>query len=419
MRKIFLLLLISCAILPHCLLADDKNNVFEFYEEDEKNIPEESERPPRTKDRTFEIGILNINFGFSNDFLSIGDIFKETMVLNFNDLEKGLNINFNMAFSPVYFNFNKDGNWGFGFSTELNAIGAIGFSGKMLSFSEAVDEKSDFGAAVFAETRFSGFFHVQKFKVKFKPALYYPIVYIKPDISYTYKNTDSGSIINIDYNFRIYTASPQENSFDEINLTASPGIDFHLGVEYPLAEVLGLSSKYKFLDFDVGVDFFNIPIIPSVMRDYMEFSNRIGSDKAIDILNADTEESILSTSSETVYGKGEENVLRPFKMLIWADWRPFGAVISFIPTLGFAVNPLYFQPFSFEGSLKTRFDVSNKFIAVLGIGYHDRVWKNGIDLAFNSRAFEFDLGLNMQSSDFLKSWIGGGFGIGLGFKFGW
>jgi hypothetical protein len=112
--------------------------------------------------------------------------------------------------------------------------------------------------------------------------------------------------------------------------------------------------------------------------------------------------------------------MRPFKMLLWADWKPFGIVpLSFIPTVGFSINPLYNQLFSMECGVKVRYDLLNIFIATLGIGYHDRLWKNSIDLALNLRAVELNLGFDLRSPEFLKSWAGGGYNVNLGLKFGW
>jgi len=421
MKKIFFIG-ICLVILPLYLFANDDLPLSDSkiaWHEDEDNFPEEPRGPFRSKNRTIEIGMMNINIGFSNDFLTAGEFFRKKLVLNMDEFEKGLKINFGVVFSPFYFNFNKEDNWGVSFSTGLDASGIIGLSGNMLSLKEAVNDKSDAGGAAFAELRLGGFFHVEKFKIKIKPALYYPIAYIKPDISYTYKTSNSEMIVNMGYSFRLYTAWPQENFSGRFNLSALPGVDFHLGAEYPLSEVLGLSQRFKFLDFDVGVDFFNIPLVPSAMKNYMEMSARIGSDETLDFFGNGTDWDSFFEYNDMVYREGNEIILRPFKMHIWADWRPFGILISFIPTLGFAVNPLYVQPFSFEGGIKARLDVLNKFIAILGVNFEDRLWKNSVDLVFNSRAFEFDLGVNMQSADFVKSWTGGGYGLNFGFKFGW
>jgi len=417
-KKLFLLL-ICLVILPLFLSANDELTRSDTGFESEDAFPEDPKGPFRNEDRMFEIGLMNISINFSNDLFTITEIFQENLILNTNELEKGLNIRLGAIISPFYINFNYYDNWGIGFSAGLEAAGIIGISGNALSLSEAVNDKSDASGAVFAELRLGGFFNYQNFRIKLYPALYYPLAYVKPDISYTFKNTASGPIVDINYDLRIYTGFPLDNFPDSFSLTASPGFDFHFGVEYPLSSALGLSEKNKFLNFNVGLDFYNIPVVRSTMRNYIGTTGLIGGDEPIDIFNLNTGLDSYYTFNKFSYGTGEEKILRPFKTLTWIDWHPFGPILSFIPTLGFAVNNLYVRPVSLEADLQIRLDVLNKFISLLGIGYYDRLWKNSIDFAFNSRAFEFNIGVNFQSTDLIKSWTGGGFGLNMGIKLGW
>jgi len=176
------------------------------------------------------------------------------------------------------------------------------------------------------------------------------------------------------------------------------------------------------------------------MEDYRQMIVNIGSDEPIDFFNRSDDDSEENDEKKFLnykfdnYGKEKRNVFRPFKMLISANWRPLDnpfltdSDVSFkfmrewltlTPILGFAINPLYYQPVSFEGGIKTRLNLFNFFIATLGIGYYDRLWKNSFDIALNFRLCEIDFGVGMQSPSFLKSWSGGGFGATLGLKFGW
>jgi hypothetical protein len=372
------------------------------------------------KDRIFEVGI-NAAGGFANDAISAKDIFQETFVLDIDEISKNFRIFFGADISPLYFNYNNKNNWGFGLSTGVTAEGSISLSEKILSFSEAVEDKSEINGAVFAEIGIPAFFHFKKFRIKIKPALYYPVVYTKSEISYTFFTNYDGTEFNIGYVLDIYTAFPMEDSAYS-NLTARPGIDFSAEAEYPLSEVLGLKDKLFLLDFDVGLALYNIPLIPSVMDDYMKLEGRIGSDAPI-VFDKDMDlSSVFSVDSDldTEYGKKKQNVLRPFKMLAWADWRPLGVkFFTVTPVFGFTINPLYNKPFSLETGVKASFDIGNIFLAAFGIGYYDRLWKNSVDLALNFRAFELDLGFDLRAANFTKSWTGGGLGANLGFKFGW
>jgi hypothetical protein len=446
-------------------ITPDKDVVWVFDVTEREEVVEKKVKekgPFRIPNRNFETGILNLNIGASNNFMPTSEIFKEKVTIDIDKFSSGLNINANAFLNPVFFNYNKNNIWGYGLSTGLDITGIVGLDGGMLTFHEGNAVNSDAGAAVFAEVNVHGFLTFEKFKIKLKPAVYYPLLYAVPDnFSYTYINKKTGdrneTYFNIELDMRVYTPFPMSDDYDfkDIknifgtikdtikDISARPGVDVSVGAEYPLSEVLGLNKKIDFLDFDVGIDFINIPVYPAVMEDYIQMIVNLGNgDEPIKIFDDD----MFSDDFEQIdmkkyfdYSKGDPqkdkiNVFRPFKTLISANWRPFGSPLkadsneinklkrewlTFTPILGFSINPLYYQPVSFEGGIKTRLSLVNFFIAALNIGYYDRLWKNSLDLAINFRIMEIDFGASMQSADFLKSWSGGGFGASFGLKFGW
>lgn len=435
MKKIFLILIICFIFVPFVFADDDIEMTNEIAEEAELDSGEElaleeeyeeKEKKPFFSNRSFELGLLNIGLGFSNNFLTTGQIFREKAVVDFDELRRGFKFNLGFALSPLYFNYNKDDEWGFGLSTGVNAIGAVDLAQDMIKFKQTNNAESDIAGAAFAEVVPNAFFYVQQFKVKVKLGVYYPVFYMySKDFSYKYKNTitDDGleTELFLGVDLRMYTAFPMEDEAD-FKLSAGAGVDLSLSVDYSLSEVLGLTELFSFLDFDVGVDLINVPIVPSTMRHYMRILGNVGEEgKVIDIFDDETDWENFVNFDEPEYFEGGRNVFRPFKMLFRADWRPFVDIkfISFVPTLGFAVNPMYSKPASFEGGIKANANLSNILLASLGIGYHDRVWINSLDLGLNLRVFQFDLGLSLQSADFVKSWSGGGFGLNVGFRFGW
>jgi len=399
MKKLTAFLLVCLFVLP-CVYADN----------DEGGL--------RIKDRTIEVG-LNAKVGFTNDLLSVNDFFQKTVVLDLDKLKNGIRINLDADVFPLYFNFNHKNNWGFGLSINADVYGILGLSGKLLSFSEAVESKSDISAAVFADAGLPVFFHIKQLKVKLRPAVYLPVVYAVSDVSYTFSPKGDGTELYLTYDINVFSAF----SMEKFNgLTASPGADFQLGFEFPLSRALGLKDKFFMLDFDIGVNVINIPLMPASMSDYMKISGSFGSEEPI-VFNKDSsdmEDLFQFNSNDAVYSTKEQKVRRPFKMYAWADWRPFGVrLLTITPEVGFAINPLYNKAFSMEAGVKTRLDIANLFMATLGIGYYDRFWKNSLDLALNLRAFELDIGADLRSQSFLKSWTGSGFGVNLGLKFGW
>jgi hypothetical protein len=449
-------------------ITPDKDIVWVFDIAEKKETVEKKETigikdlgSIRIPNRISETGILNFNLGISNDFMAAADFLKEKVSIDLDKLAGGFNFNFNSYLSPVFFNYNKKDVWGYGISTGLDFFGNIGLNGSMLTFHEASSVNSDFGAALFAEVNVHGFLTFKKFKIKVKPAVYYPILYMVPDnFSYTYVNKKANdrdeTYLNMELDLRIYTPFPMDKDYDfkdifnvaaDItdtikNISSKPGIDISVGAEYPLSDFLGLTEKISFLDFDVGIDIINIPFYPSEMEDYVKMIVNLGNgDEPIDffggMLSGDSEGIDMDNFFNIDKGdpaKGKRKILRPFKTLISIKWRPFGSPLkadskesdklkrewlTFTPIFGFAVNPLYNQQVSFEGGLKTRFDFANFFIAALNIGYYDRLWKNTLDLAINLRLIEVDMGVSVQSADFLKSWSGGGIGASFGLKFGW
>ena len=396
MKKISLLLIVCFLFLTFSVYASDDSLEGE-------EIEETVSRGIRVPDRTFEAG-LNAGFGFANNVLTTEEIFQKTLILDIDKLGGGLKVDLGIGVTPLYFKYDSGRGWGFGLSTGADAIGTLGLSGDMLSLKMTDNSRSDLSGAVFGSVGIDTFFRIKQFKLKFKPAIYYTFFYLKPNISYTYNNTDQETRFFINIGLQIFTAYSPETS----KLTAEPGADFSLGVEYPLLKEL-----------DVGVDFVNVPIVSSTIKSYEKTSTVLGSKEPVSV------EELMSAfglgDAASVYGESDEKVYRPFKMLFRADWRPFidKVPLSIIPTIGFSVCQLYVEPAAIEAGLKARLDFANRFIFTLGIGYYDRLWKNSIDLALNFRAVEYNIGADLRAQDFAQSWEGYGFGLRVGFKFGW
>jgi hypothetical protein len=395
MKKILSFILVCLFILP-CVYANDNFSVF--------------------GNRTFEFSLMNFDIGFSNDYIGTKDIFKETVVIDLDEFEKGFNTTFGLGLTPFYFSYHNK-SWGFGLATGLEATGAMSLSGKLLSFGETKNDDgiSEVNGALFAEIGIPAFFHFDRFKIKVRPAFYYPLLYTTSNITYV----KEGNVLNLGYEINAYMSFAADA--DDFRLTASNGVDIHIGVEYPLSEMLGLSNLLFFLDFDVGLDLINIPLIPAKMKDYMTITGSIGSDKPLNFFGDDGMDEFASINDGAENkSDGNKSVYRPFKAHAWAAWRPLGInLITITPTLGFAINPLYVEPASFEGGIKGRLNLFNLFSATLGIGHYDRLWKNSLDLALNIKLYEVNFGINLQSPDFAKSFTGAGFGASLSMKFGW
>ncbi|MCL2209724.1 MAG: hypothetical protein FWC19_06725 [Treponema sp.] len=375
-------------------------------------------------DRFFEIG-FDAGVNFSNDFLSASDIFQEIFILDLNKLETGFHLNAGADIIPFFFKFDSKKGWGFGLSVKAQATGLFDLSGKMLTFSENISSNgnkegnSEINGALFGEAAIPVYFSYRKFKIKVMPSLYYPVAYATSDIAYNFNETTGGTIFNLGYNVDIYTAVPMESAGDAA-ISATPGVDLSIGVEFPLSEALGISDFLFFLDFDIGLELSNIPIAAGTMTDYMKMKGSIGSEEPVSLFGEDGDLGNFFNINDTEYLNEKINVYRPFKMLLFAAWRPLGNnLLTLTPSFGFAHSPMYNEKISMEAGVKGRLNLFNLLILTLGTGYHDRLWKHGFNIALNSRAVEFNIGAALCSPGFAKSWSGSGFNINAGLKFGW
>jgi len=412
MKKFITLLVIFLFMHSFCLYAD-------------------AAKSSEKEARSFEIGLANLNVNFFNSFLSIEEVFHDVVVIDIDKLSDGFRLNFGLNVTPFYFTFNSKKGWSFGLSTEVETIGILGVSGKMLTISQAVKDNSDISGALFASATINTSFYMQKFKVNLNPSLFYALAYITPSpgsssgIMYKLDYPDGGTVLCVDYDIRLYTGFPLDSN-DGSSLTSKPGLDFSIGVEYPLAKETGLSKILPFLDFDLSLNLIHVPFIPSKITDYKQIKGRMGSDKPITFFNGDsnTDDNFFSsfdTNSAPEIGKEEIEVSRPFKMILSADWRPlFGAkLLTISPLIGFCYNSLYYEPFSFEIGVNGCLNLANFFMFKVGFNYTDRIFINSVGIVINLRVFELDIGADLRSQTVPQSWTGGGFGVNVGLKFGW
>jgi hypothetical protein len=377
-------------------------------------------------ERSFELGLAHINANFGNNFLSIKEVFQDVIIIDLDKLADGFMFNLGLEVTPFYFTYKSKKGWGFGLSTDIEGIGILGLTGNMLTISEAVKENSDISGALFASTTINGFFNVQKFKINVNPSLFYSLFYVTSSpkkssgLEYTL-DYSNGTVMYVDYDIRVYTGFPLG---DDSGLTAKPGMDLSVGVEYPLAREIGLSDKIPFLDFDVSLNFINLPFIPSKMTDYTQVKGMFGSDKPIEFFTDNgIDFSSFDSTSESETGEYEISVSRPFKMLVSADWRPLPGtlkkLLTISPVIGFCHNEMYYEPFSLEAGINARLNLANIFLAKAGINYTDRMFVNSIGIGINTRAFELDIGADIRAQNAVQSWMGAGLGLNVGLKFGW
>ena len=373
----------------------------------------------RFKDRSFEIG-FNATSGFFNNTITAQKFLQERVVIDLDNLDGDLNIRTGIGVTPFYMNIRGKEGGGWGLSLNVNAYGSFGFSEKLLSFSEADKDKSDSGFAVFADATMDFIFKIKHFKVKLRPSVFLTAVYTQPEIVYTFDTTDILKL-NMTYDARVYTAL-DINDIDNINfglnsLSATPGVDISIGIEYPLSRAIGLFKRLALFDFDVGIDILHIPIVASTMNHYIRMTGNFSleGNTVEDFFDIDTE----GLSPSFSYGEEEILIERPFRWILWADWRFFGSnFFTLSPHIGLSINPLFLQPFSMEYGLKAKLDLANFIVITVGTRYEDRLWKTGAGLTFNLKIVELNIGADFSSAEFFNVLNVGGVGIHAGFRIG-
>ncbi|MCL2174653.1 MAG: hypothetical protein FWB73_01280 [Treponema sp.] len=410
-------------VAPHVIASEDSEN-----EEDLEEDPDEK-KSRRIKNRFFELGLINLDLGFANNLLGLSNFFQEKVIIDLSNAKNGFSLSFDLNLRPIFFNLNFKDRWGIGLDiANISLIGNINLSGKLLNFEKTDSDGDPFGvgAAAFVDFGIPVFFNVGKghwedreFKIKIRPAGFLTIAYAVPEMKYTFKDTSSGSLLEIAFGFKVYTPfslNPDVDLMSSLDLGSSFGMDISAGIEYPL-----------FSWIDVGVDFINIPIFPSGLNHYMEMRDTISIDSS-DIIISDLFDGKLPNSAfnfpkdfKMTYGKSDRiTILRPFKTLFFARYRPFNTpLFTLIPVLGFSINSSFVNIAMVEAGITVMCDIRNFFISSFGILYEDQMWKNSLDLVLNVRAFQFNLGVSMQSQSFIRSWTGSGVRLRLGFIFGW
>jgi len=417
---------------------DVKINIFENEVKQEESVKEKG--PLVIPKRVFELGLLELDVGVAQNFkTNILDYLQKKLVLDFANFSTDFNIGIDLFLRPIYWNVNIKNDWGFGMDIgKVTVYGNVSLPNDLFHLKKSSGSSFGVGAAVFADVGIPVFFSIKnvwedrKLRINVRPAGFVTAAYVEPKMKYKLVDVNKdgmhGSYIEVDYGFRAYTPFSLEDPgkiMDTLDVGSALGIDFSLGADYPLFEWI-----------DVGVQFINIPLSPSRLRHYIELEGKAFGDSSTitidDLIDNNFSNISFSIPEEFEFKYGEVSgnavapFFRPFKMLLTADFYPLyflkqlpNRYLILSPVLGFSINTLFVQPAAIEVGLKVSTDLANMFVPSISIFYEDQMWKNAFDFAFNLRAFQLNLGVSMQSQDFVKSWTGAGLRFIFGMIFGW
>jgi hypothetical protein len=385
--------------------------------------------------RIFELG-FNAGAGFGNSFIGMEQVFQKTMEIDLTQDPAPLFFDLG-AGSRFFINLNIQEKLGFGMFAGVDALGQLGIPKDLQEFLRHNDIGKTYegdigtGGAIFFEAGAHGYFSINQFRISLRPAYYVPVMYLKPNSHYRFETRDDGTgalSAEFTYDLALYTPfAPSDNSddlnldnFDMSNLSDSGGVDLAVAVDYLLLPNLTL-----------GATITHIPVFPAELTHYTSITGgkELYSDNFLnELLDGGNLEDLLH-NKEIDSSHGSLMIFRPFKFGVNAVYTPFAdnRIISFdlIPQIGYAYNEIYLEPHSFEVMVKARAGLFNVmksnplFIFTVGTGYEDKLWKHSLDFVLNLRAFQLDIGVALQSEDFLKSFQGSGLAVNAGFIFGW
>jgi hypothetical protein len=371
-----------------------------------------------TPRRMFEFGV-DAGLGLSNNYFRLRDILRKTVPIDIPELSENLSHGLKGhgdLQGGLFFNFEMPDKFGIGIFSRADAMAHAYLPQSLLDMLAQGNEPGKkhngnfgMGAASFSEVGFRTSFVFNKLgglRFSLQPACYIPVHYIqKPSAEYSLKKNSNMVHVEGNYAMSIYSAYSLEN-YD--GLTARPGFDLSLFLEYPLLSSLTL-----------GASFNNIPMFPAELRNRMLLEGNFAFDTNDLMTQLQSDGSILSNTTQT-HDKNRVTLRRPFKASLNAVYRPLGNhVFSLIPSLGITANSIYDVPVYVDAGLGAEVNVKDVLILNLGSHYEDLVWKQRLALALNFHAFELDLGVSMESPEFLKSFQGKGLGASVGVRIGW
>jgi hypothetical protein len=381
--------------------------------------------------RFFEFG-LDAGTGLANNFISVGDILKQHIVLDLNDLddkvhESGVSLDFDIAATPFFLNINARDHWGFGISANVEGgIHANLPESLFILISKGNLEQHSNGGeitawgGVFADTRVdihARISKLNKLKIGITPAMYVPLVYI-PKSSIHYQ-LDAEDELQVHTSGKIDVYSPfslDDMEVDATSILNAKGFDISLEAEYPILPIL-----------DVGGTVTHIPLVSAVLnnRMYMVLPDfNINSSEILDTGTINTDYDLeYQYESDVSY-----SVRRPLRFDFYAFYKPLKSnMLVLKPNIGFTLLTPKGKPY-FNWGIDARlnllhfyksFDNAYLFSVHLGTGLEETLWKHRLGFALNFRAFELDLEAGLRSQEFVNSFKLNGLNIAVGLRFGW
>jgi hypothetical protein len=378
--------------------------------------------------RIFELKLFNLEANAGNNFIGMGDIFKNELVIDFNEVNRRIEgnggmLNIGYDLSALRISVNPTERWGGSFGVnssgrfdltipkELFELIAEGNEGKPVNKGRFV-----VSGGIFYEIGLNahGTLPVldEKLTIGVTPAFYSPLLYIpRSYIKYTL-DTDGKLLIDANGKFTAYTALDT----GAINAGAffnSGGVDLSLSAEYAL-----------FSRLDVGLTLSHIPLVPARLDTGYELSFATKNGKPImeidDLTDFDPKMNELEfIGDDDFISLPAIRVFRPLRFDFYNIYRPFNNdFLSVRPNIGLTALTASGEVYLNMGT-RVSLDLSRVFVLYFDSGLEEDIWRHKLGFELNLRAFELDFEAGMRSQNYPTSWSAHGISAKLGVALGW
>jgi len=416
------------------------------YEEEPAPEPGNNKyRPVKKKSdfarQHFEFG-FDIGAGIDNGLAGLNDVLRKQIVFDLSKIaqgvpQEGTGLNFGLSFD-LFMNVKNipigEGFWDFGFITNVDGGINVNMPKSMFTLvaegnagQHDTSGKISAAGGIYTEIGLTGSAKYEVggriLYVGLKPAIYTPAAYVKPSSGisyhlYTEKNGKEGLFLDTEGEINVYIPTPFDNIEPGRFIFGPSGFDLSLEGEYAL---------FPFLD--VGGSFSHIPFAPAVLTNVMkmgmkEFNLELAGEDFIGGKDQGVKEPDIPKLdfNDPVYEKNvKKEVHRLFRFDVYARYKPFNSeLLALIPNIGFSANVNKGDGKGyFNAGLEARLNLINLFTIYVGSGYQEEVWKQRAGFNLNLRAFELDLEAALRDQTFDGCFMGRGFGLNLGMRFGW
>ncbi len=376
-------------------------------------ISGEKSRKKKKKVRAFSLHSgLSLSGLAANNLFSLTDFFQDTLVIDLNNMSdkmirSGMHISMLVDFEH-YFQFTIKEAHTVKFSSTVSGNAWGNLSKDFIDFlaegngSGDVEGKGHAVLEVFADMGCGYHLKKKNYGVSARLAYFIPVVYLT-DPTFKTQLSASGGSIDMAADLYVHPAFMSNGSIDFAKLLSNGGVDLSLNGNY---------APTSWVDVLFGISY--LPLFPARMDKGSTVHKTMSNN-----LNIFDQGSGVSSGNSSVGSLPEKKVLRPAKIRIGADFRPFSN--NYLIVTPFIAAPIVrVKPFYMDGGAKIESRFAKDILGVsYALNYIERVVRHDLDFFVDSRWFTFNIGVSVASQSFTRTFYTlSGAAVRLGFGAG-